>query len=151
MSSDTLTDQGKAFFAELAKLVDKEVRVGFQTGQATNENGADLCEIAVYNELGTEFIPPRPFIRQTADNNEEQILSFMEVEADRVANGGSAEDCLKRIGVMSKGLMQETIKDGDFAPNAFTTVKNKGSSKPLIDTGAMRQGVNYQIKRKGDG
>ena len=66
-------------------------------------------------------------------------------------NGVSAEQVLKDIGIFQKDLIQDKIKEGDFAPNAESTVRKKGSSKPLIDTGRMRQSVNYQIRQKGSG
>ena len=34
-------------------------------------------------------------------------------------------------------------------PNAPSTIRKKGSDKPLIDTGRLRQSVNYVIKPKG--
>ncbi len=149
MVKDTTTSEGKAFFDELKKLAQMEVKVGFQSGEGSHSSGVDLCEIAAFNELGTQHIPARPFIRQTADSNEEGILSFMTAEVAKVAQGGTAEDALKRIGTMTKGLMQGTISSGDFTPNAPSTIKRKGSATPLLDTGAMRQGVNFQVKNRG--
>jgi len=57
----------------------------------------------------------------------------------------------KEIGIFQKDLVQEKITNGSFAPNAPSTVMAKGSSKPLIDTGRMRQSVNYVIQQKGSG
>ena len=48
-----------------------------------------------------------------------------------------------------RGLVQETIKEGEFSPNAPSTIKKKGSDKPLIDTGHMRQSVMTVVDRKG--
>ena len=68
--------------------------------------------------------------------------------------GGSsvywAEQILKELGLFQKDLMQNEIITGDFVPNAPSTIRRKGSSKPLIDTGRMRQAVNYVIKPKGE-
>ena len=50
-----------------------------------------------------------------------------------------------------KGIVQKTIKEGSFVPNAPSTIRKKGSDKPLIDTGRLRQSVNYHIKPKGGG
>ena len=47
--------------------------------------------------------------------------------------------------------MQDKITSGSFAPNAESTIKKKGSSKPLVDTGRMRKSVNYVIQKKGSG
>lgn len=59
-------------------------------------------------------------------------------------------EMLMNIGMLVKGLMQEEIVRGSFAPNSPATIRKKGEGKPpLIDSGTMRQSVNYQIVQKG--
>ena len=50
-----------------------------------------------------------------------------------------------------KDVIQESITEGAWEPNAPSTVAKKKSSKPLIDTGRMRQSVNYIIRERGAG
>lgn len=149
MAEDRLTDDGKRIFRELDKLASLMVAVGFQQGDATEESGVDICDVAAFNELGTEHIPSRPFMRQSIDGNADKITEFMQSKVDEIIGGKTADQVLKEIGIFQKGLVQETIKEGDFAPNAPATIRKKGSATPLIDTGLMRQSVNYQIKKKG--
>ncbi len=146
---DTLTPEGQQFYRMLEELADKEVRIGFQHGEASENNGTDICDIAAWNELGTEHIPSRPFLRKSVDENEGKINQFLQAEVQSLANGKTAEALLNEIGNFQKSLVQEKITEGTFAPNAEQTIRRKGSSKPLIDTGRMRQSVNYVIKRKG--
>lgn len=146
---DTLTPEGEQFYRMLAELADKEVRIGFQHGEASEDDGTDICDIAAWNELGTEHIPSRPFLRKSVDENEGKINQFLQAEARSLASGKTAETLLNEIGNFQKSLVQEKITEGSFAPNAESTIRRKGSSKPLIDTGRMRQSVNYVIKRKG--
>lgn len=146
---DTLTPEGQMFYRMLEELADKEVRIGFQHGEASEDNGTDICDIAAWNELGTEHIPSRPFLRKSVDENEGKINQFLQAEVQSLANGKTAEALLNEIGNFQKSLVQEKITEGTFAPNAEQTIRRKGSSKPLIDTGRMRQSVNYVIKRKG--
>lgn len=40
---------------------------------------------------------------------------------------------MRKTSVFVRGLVQETIKEGEFSPNAPSTIKKKGSDKPLID------------------
>lgn len=146
---DTLTPEGQQFYRMLAELADKEVRIGFQHGEASEDDGTDICDIAAWNELGTEHIPSRPFLRKSVDENEGKINQFLQAEARSLASGKTAETLLNEIGDFQKSLVQEKITEGSFTPNAESTIRRKGSSKPLIDTGRMRQSVNYVIKRKG--
>lgn len=147
--TDKVTAEGKKLQKILKELADKEVRVGFQQGKATEEDGTDVCDIAAWNELGTVNMPSRPFLRMSVDDNSDKINSFMSAQKRSIINGEPAERILKKIGIFQKDLIQEKITEGSFAPNAPSTIKAKGSSKPLIDTGRMRQSVNFEIKQKG--
>lgn len=149
--TDRMTADGRKFQEMLKDLGALEVRVGFQHGKATEEDGTDVCDVAAWNELGTVNMPSRPFLRKSVDENEGKINSFLQSKKDDLVSGVSAEQVLKEIGLFQKDLIQEKITNGSFAPNAESTVKKKGSSKPLIDTGRMRQSVNYEIKKKGSG
>ena len=145
---DRWTKEGKAFKKALEELGKLEVRVGYQEG-ATYPDGTPVINVALWNELGTVNIPPRPFIRQTVDNNEAKFQSQMKASASKLAKGTSSDEVLNELGVFAKGLLQKEIKDGGFIANAPSTVKKKGSDKPLIDTGLLRQSANYVIKKKG--
>ncbi len=143
-----LTPEGKKFKKQLEELTKLEVAVGYQKGQ-DSEDGVDMADIALFNELGTVHIPSRPFIRDSLNNNKDKITQFMQKAAKGIANGASAEEVLKQIGVFQKGLIQKEITNGSFVPNSPATIKKKGSDKPLIDTGRMRQSVNFVIRKKG--
>ena len=148
---DRLTPEGRRFYQQLEELAKMEVRIGYQAGEATDDRGVDMCDIAAWNELGTSGMPSRPFLRQTMDEHGDEITAFCKAQAAAIADGGSAETCLKRIGIFLKGLVQNQITEGSFEPNAPSTIKKKKSDKPLIDTGLMRELVNYFIKQKGGG
>lgn len=144
----TLTAEGRRFERMLRELADKEVRIGFQHGEATEEDGTDICDIATWNELGTEHIPARPFLRKSVDENTAEINAFLQTQKESLLQGMPAEQILNEIGIFQKDLIQEKITEGSFPPNAASTIRKKGSDKPLIDTGRMRQSVNYVIRRK---
>ena len=59
-----LTPEGKRYFQELKKLVEMEVVVGYQEGQAYDD-GTSLAEVAAYNEFGSSDTPARPFMKQS--------------------------------------------------------------------------------------
>ena len=148
---DRITPQGKDFFNQIEELCKLQVRVGFQQGAASDEEtGADIADIAAWNELGTARSPPRPFLRQSVENNESQIKAMCEKQLTWIVKGeATARDALQALGVMQKALIQKTISSGSFEPNAPRTIEKKGSDKPLIDTRRMRQSVNFVIQEKG--
>lgn len=148
---DRMTAEGRQFQQMLKDLAKLEVRIGFQHGQAMEEDGTDICDVAAWNELGTVKSPSRPFLRKSVDENEEKINHFLQSKKADLLQGKSAEQVLKEIGLFQKELIQEKITEGNFTPNAALTIRKKGSNKPLVYTGRMRQSVNYVIKKKGSG
>ncbi len=143
-----LTPEGRRYFRELQKMTEMEVRVGFQ-GDEKYEDGTTIAEVAAYNEFGSSDTPERPFMRQSFENHESELQTACDAANRLVSSGGSADQALQQIGVVAKGLVQEEIVNGGFAPNAESTIKKKGSEQPLIDTGTMRQSVNFVVKRRG--
>lgn len=146
---DRITPEGRRFLGQIEQLKKLQVQVGFQAGAAADEDGVDIANIAMWNELGTSRSPARPFMRKSVDENKDKIKAMCARQLKRLAQGASAEDILEKIGVFQKGLIQRKIVDGTFEPNAASTIRKKGSSRPLIDTGRMRQSVNFIIRRKG--
>jgi hypothetical protein len=149
---DKITPEGKQFFKQMKELKKLQVRVGYQGGKA-QEDGVDLLDIAMWNELGTSRAPARPFIRNSVDMNVAVIDKFCKAQTKKVTQGGTAKQILSAIGTMQKGLIQDTIsKSKTWAePNAPLTVAQKGSDQPLVDTGRMAQSVDYVIIPQGSG
>lgn len=163
---DKITPKGKAFFKHIEEFEKLQVRVGYQQGKASDsDSGADIVDIAVWNELGTEHSPARPFLRQSIENNASLIAATCKEQVVKIVKGKiTAKEALNNLGIMQKGLIQNEIKKGDFEPNAPITVKGgwitrngqsffikgKKSNQPLIDTSRLRQSVNYVIEEKGD-
>lgn len=147
---DKLTPEGERFYRTLEELKQKAVFVGYQAGEVMDDKGVDMAQIAMFNELGTSTSPSRPFLRMSVDENKDKIKKLSEQQKKNLTSGSSAENILKQVGVYGVKLVQEKIGNGSFVPNAPSTIRRKGSDKPLIDTGRMRQSVKYVIKGKGE-
>lgn len=150
---DRITPEGRRFFEQIEELKKQQVRVGIQAGEAQSDEGVDVLDIAVWNEVGTDTIPARPFMRQSADGNKAAIEKMCKAQLQKVAQGETAEQALNAIGVTQKGLIQDTItKSKSWAEaNAESTKKKKGSDVPLVDTSRMQQSVHFVITPKGGG
>lgn len=113
-----------------------------------NQGSMNLAEVATAHEFGTGKIPERPFMRQAFDTGNKKISDFIKNERDKIYQGASTTDeSLHKLGVLHQGQVQETIATGEFAPLAPSTIKRKGSSKPLIDTGRLRQSINFEVSK----
>ena len=153
---DRLTPEGERFFRELQKLSTKQVRVGLKRGKkGKKHNGmpskADLVEIALYNELGTSTIPSRPFLAQTVQMHEEEIKEMAATEVSQALLGEKdSQQAFEVIGEDVRKKVQNRIDEGQFVPNAPSTIRRKGHDHPLIDTGTMRDSISYTICEQGE-
>lgn len=161
MGNLKLTPAGIKLFFQLRQLNHTEVFVGFQAGKGTakkrtkgkiEESGLDILTVAVWNEFGTSRIPARPFISQTWEKGRDKIMKFTQQVVKQVIDGkADVKTATNMLGTKVKSMIQSTIRNGEFVPNAPSTVKKKGSDKPLIDTGTMRQSVTYEVRKGGRG
>lgn len=152
---DKLTPEGRRFMKELQELGRLQVRVGFQAGKGKDDDGVDYCDIAAWNELGTDpkkgkGIPSRPFMRDSIDKHEDEINAMLGGQVELLKGGVPARQILHNIGMMQVDRMQMEIVEGNFVPNAKSTIRKKKSDKPLVDTGRMRQSIHYVICKKGE-
>ncbi len=149
MDGEGWTPVGERIFRELEKLNKLLAQIGYESGKSKEKNGADVCAVAAWNEFGTINIPSRPFMRKSVDDNKDEISAYMRKKVEEVISGRkTAEQVFKEIGLFQKGLIQKKITDGSFEPNAPSTIRQKKSDKPLIDTGRMRQSVEIFIEKK---
>lgn len=126
---------------------DKAVRRG--KGGSIRNTDQPLAVIAAIHEFGLGDMPQRSFLRSAYDEN----LPVIDKMIQRVANGAvfglGTNAALNQLGNVVQGIVQRKIVDGPFVPNSPATIKRKKSSKPLIDTGHLRQSIRYVIERKG--
>lgn len=139
-----LTREGARLFAELGKLEKAGVRVGVLSGETTSE-GASLAEILLFNEFGTSQIPERPIMRRAREWWREEKL--VELMIRDVFAGMSADQALKRASQRAVAIVKELFVEEEFAANAASTIARKGSSRPLIDTGRLRQAIDGEVVR----
>lgn len=141
-------DRDLGFKGIMNRLADMEgeIDVGILDNAGTEENGETVANVAAYNEYGTNHIPSRPFMRQTADKHGKEWGNFAQKATNRVIDGMSADQAKELLGNKAEGDMKAMVTGGSFAPNAPNTIKQKGSATPLIDTGRMRNSISHRVK-----
>ena len=129
------------------------VKVGFPASESSQSN----IEKAVWNEFGTRGgasgggwggpIPERPFMRNAMRNNRNKYRDALRKSAAKILLGETAlSTVLNKLGSLAQGDVQAEITSLNSPPNSAITIAMKGSSKPLIDTGAMRQAVTWVLE-----
>jgi len=116
------------------------VKAGFPAGEAPGS----IIDIATYNHFGTSHIPARPFITLAMFNHRAEIRdALIQIGRLVVNDGADMKEALGQVGLLAQGVIQFQIASNMPPPNAAVTIKRKGSSNTLIDTGAMRQAVTW--------
>ncbi len=147
MATLTGGDKLTARLAELAKSVTKSatLSVGFLEG-ATYPDGTSVPLVAAVQEFGAPArnIPPRPFFRhmiaEKAESWPDAVAALLET------NDYDATQTLMQTGEAIKGQLHQSIVDTNSPPLAPATIKKKGFSKPLIDTGVMINSIDYKVE-----
>lgn len=165
------TVEGQAAINEIRKLCKLEVCAGFQAG-TSEVDGAQVVDVAYFNHFGTHtpdgsvYIPARPFMDAIKNHKTEFDAFTVSVLQQMITGSIDSQTALDKIGSHAKSLIQMEIRDGSWAPNSGITVnggwitnpwcgkpvhiEGKGSTKPLIGTGHMRQSVTYVLREDGE-
>lgn len=102
----------------------------------------------VYFYLRKEVnIPKRPFLGPTMIAHAPEYGDMIQERVKRlmIDNDYTAEEILNAVGKRMKQDVKKQIMNGDFTPNAPATLARKNGDRPLIDTGAMLNGVTFKI------
>jgi hypothetical protein len=139
----------KKIKAEVARAHKLEVAVGILEGSKAPEDGASIAEYATYNEFGTENIPSRPFMAMSFDENVEAIGKDFDQQGRQIAQGKrTAEQALTVIGQKHADRTKNVITGRNILPMLApgTIAAKKGSTKTLVDTGAMTNAVQISVR-----
>lgn len=129
----------------------QKVKVGLpkSKGKAMHEGGdITVAAIGTIHEFGSPArnIPERSFIRTTIQEEQPNIKKLFQLEVKKVIHGETTIDkMLGRIGSYTAGKIKERIVDIKTPPNTAATIRKKGSSNPLVDTGQMLQSVDFEV------
>lgn len=125
------------------KLQFGTVEVGFFKGTHTYPNGKDVTTVARDNDQGTKRIPERPFMIPAGNKAANKTIN---ITVGSIAGGMDEQQALSKAGELFVGFIQKEITNLKEPPNAESTILKKGSSNPLIDSGDMRQSVQWKLR-----
>lgn len=131
----------------LPQIEGASVNVGIQSDAGASNDGTPIAAYAAWNEFGTVNIPSRSFIRSTADEKRTQWNNLADAVIGRIlALRSTPEQALSLLGEQAQADIKQKITSLREPPNDAATIRRKGSSNPLIDTGAMRNAIRYAVR-----
>ena len=125
------------------------VTVGVQgdAERATGEiSNIDLATIHEFGAPGAG-IPERSFIRSTLEDQQGYRELARKLTDAVVAGKVDVPKALALFGEQVSSDIKRKIESGIDPPNAPATVAKKGSSKPLVDTGQLKNSISYVVKK----
>ena len=109
--------------------------------------GIKLQYLAEIHDKGLGNNPKRPFMSVPIAANGRKYHNFIHSELTPIFRSRRTLDMAwQTVGLMAVADIQKYMVTASFTPLAPSTIKRKGSSKPLIDTGQMRQAITYRVK-----
>lgn len=108
-----------------------------------------VLEVATIHEFGAPAanIPARSFLRATVDEQSSSIRADQHKLAIAVLSGKlDMRRALDQLGARVAAKIQQKIARGIEPALQPRTIARKGSSKPLVDTGQLRQSVTWEVE-----
>lgn len=131
-------------------LTEKGVVAGFPKGRLNTphyENGESIIDVAIKNNYGMG-VPRRDFMTPSSKKWMKFFSESLDiVRRDILENKIDPDKFLKAMGQKGSDIISKEIIALDTPPNAPSTIAKKGSSNPLVDTGAMARSTTWQIRR----
>jgi len=92
-------------------------------------------------------IPERSFLRSSIKENKEAYKIQLAQLLKKAVHGSDAVDAVySSIGAIAAGQAQKKISNGQLTPLTPQTIKRKGSSRPLYDTGQLAQAITWVVR-----
>jgi hypothetical protein len=144
----SFSDRDSGYRKRLASI--EGAKAGFKITIGVHEDaGSDIVQVAEWNEFGTERSPARPTITAWADSKGQAALARVRDEtAAAIKAGKSSVQRADQLAQVFAGEIQGMISAGVPPPNAPSTVRQKGSSIPLIASGQFRASIRGRVESR---
>ena len=159
MVIDSGPEKMQALLRELDWLAQHEAVVGILQGKGAEEQRAPdltMAQLGAIHEFGAPEanIPERSFLRYTADTRKDDLAEILTTAVGAMLEGRlPGEKVLQAGGLFLATATQEYIREGEGPPPplAPATIKRKGSTHRLIDTGRLVNSITYEVREKAHG
>lgn len=138
---------------ELDKLhTGKIATVGIHEDAGTHEGGITMAQLGSLLDNGNPDnkyygnpapIPARHWLVPGVRSATKDVTTVIR---DGIKNGDDAEKILEAAGIIAAGATQVYMTELQTPPNSPVTIAEKGSSNPLIDTGALRSSITSKVE-----
>jgi hypothetical protein len=158
---NVLVDNVAKMAAGIEVLATTRVMVGVPSDKAGRKDGPiNNAALAYIHDKGAPEanIPARPFMEPGVESKASEIRDGIGKAGEFALDGkpDAVERQYHRVGAIGRDSIKAKITDGPFTPLKPATIaarkskrksRNNTDIKPLIDIGAMRNAINYVIRK----
>lgn len=138
---------------DMAGKAGKKKAAKLKQAATTDVTNAELLFIHT-NGSPARHIPARPVLQPAveAEDNKKKISNEISASIKATLSGDKevAEQKMLRAAIAGQSAAQKWFTDprNNWAKNAPSTIKAKGSDRPLIDTGALRAAIKGVVREE---
>ena len=154
-SKVTKMDKTDKLFKALNYVASQDVLIGLPQETSSRKKGEITnAELAYIHSHGAAMhnIPPRPFLEPAIEANINPIIEIQKkgLQGALAFKPNEIKSAMKALGLFGQSAVKDWFTDprNNWAPNAPATIHRKGSDRPLIDTGQLRNAITYVIRPK---
>lgn len=153
--SATIKQKNKGWLQKLVKSYENDdvLAIGYpasESGGIRYPDGTSVALVATVNNFGSQSrgIPARPYM---SESSQPAIEATQPIAAALIPllNQGKVTPAqiLKDMGPFAEAAFKAKLTEGPWEPNSEYTVEKKGSSRPLIDTGLLRNSLTHVVRK----
>lgn len=134
----------------LKGMSESQVFIGVTKDTNARPDGGSNAVIGMVHEFGSPAnnIDERSHLRATIIENGSKYSKMVADDIPKaIKNGMSSYDAYSVLGTQAMNDVKLKIASGNFKALKEATEKRKGSTKPLIDTGAYRNSITYRVDK----
>lgn len=147
------TDKIRQVIKSVSDLGNVRIMAGWvRPGQKHGDTKLTMSQLAYVMEYGVKvakrpYIPPRPMLRITWRLKSKNWVQQAGKLAKSVLEGKAKGNTMPhKLGALIADDIKDVMSTSSlFAENRPSTVRKKGKNTPLIDTGELRDAVDYVV------
>jgi hypothetical protein len=152
---DDMLKRTQALENAMNKAKNRAVFVGLPSEKVGGEiygnkkNPQTIMTIGAIHEYGAGDNPKRSYLRTPFIMHKKKINEFIANQFEKTTNGKSVDDALNLVGAFCRNISVKAFSTkgyGQWEDLEPETIRRKGSSKPLIDTGTLRNAITWVIR-----
>ena len=142
----------KGFLERFREIGKPKVYIGVPASKnGMHEGGINMATLLAIHVLGapSRGIPQRDPLRPPLIANAQRYSDLLAIGLkNALANGTDPKLVYEKIGIVATNDVKDYFITGNFKALSEKTIKAKGSSKPLIDSGELRNSISYEVRNK---